>query len=147
MPVVQALGLEQRILASPRGRPLDHQSGRKAGNVRLRPHGGLQEPCLHAPEGLRGSHFFEQLRRFEIIKAKRDLGIFFSSVRLSEDLNRGAPTAGGEFGCCAPALQCARSRSLSMISLRPPTRLRRCSRAPAPYGTEFRRGAPNRAAR
>ena len=28
-------------------------------------------------------------------------------MRLSEDLNRGAPTAGGEFGCCAPALQCA----------------------------------------
>ena len=26
---------------------------------RLRPHGGLlQEPCLHAPEGRRGSHFF-----------------------------------------------------------------------------------------
>ena len=45
------------------------------------------------------------LRRFEIIKAKRELGIFFSSVRLRENLNRGAPPAGGEFGCCAPALQ------------------------------------------
>ena len=53
-PVVQALGLEQRILASPRGRSLDHQSGRKAGNVRLRPHGGLlQEPCL--PESCRAA--------------------------------------------------------------------------------------------
>ena len=37
----QTLCLEQRILARPRGRPLDHQSGRKAGDVRLRPHGGL----------------------------------------------------------------------------------------------------------
>ena len=87
---MQALGLEQRILASPRGRSLDHQSGRKAGNVRLRPHGALlQEPCLHAPEGRRGSHLFEQLRRREIIKAKRDLGIFFSScARISTEVRQ-----------------------------------------------------------
>ena len=85
--LVRALGLKQRILARPLGgRPLGHQSSRKAGSVRPRS-GLLQEPCLHAPEGRRGSHLFEQLRRFEIIKAKRELGMFFSStVRLREDL-------------------------------------------------------------
>ena len=84
--LVRALGLKQRILARPLGgRPLGHQSSRKAGIVRPRS-GLLQEPCLHAPEDRRGSHLFEQLRRFEIIKAKRELGMFFSStVRLRED--------------------------------------------------------------
>ena len=57
MPQVRALGLEQRVLARPlalhvAGRPLGHQSSRKAGSVLVRPRGGLfQKPCLHAPEG------------------------------------------------------------------------------------------------
>ena len=57
MPLVRALGLEQRVLARPlalhvAGRPLGHQSSRKAGSVLVRPRGGLlQKPCLHAPEG------------------------------------------------------------------------------------------------
>ena len=58
--LVRALGLKQRILARPLvGRPLGHLSSRKAGIVRPRS-GLLQEPCLHAPEGRRGSHLFEQ---------------------------------------------------------------------------------------
>ena len=82
--LVRALGLKQRILARPLGgRPLGHLSSRKAGIVRPRS-GLLQEPCLHAPEGRRGSHLFEH--GFEIIKAKRELGMFFSFVRLREDL-------------------------------------------------------------
>ena len=53
-----ALGLKQRILARPLGgRPLGHQSGRKAGSVLVRPRGRLfQKPCLRASEGLGGSH-------------------------------------------------------------------------------------------
>ena len=63
--LVRALGLKQRILARPLGgRPLGHLSSRKAGIVR--PRGGLfLKPCLHAAEGLGGSHdSLEQLRRF-----------------------------------------------------------------------------------
>ena len=64
--LVRALGLEQRVLARPlAGRPLGHQSSRKAGSVLVRPRGGLlQKPCLRAAEGRRGSHL-EQLRRIE----------------------------------------------------------------------------------
>ena len=61
--LVRALGLKQRILARPLGgRPLGHLS-RKAGIAR--PRGGLfLKPCLHAAEGLGGSHdSLEQLRR------------------------------------------------------------------------------------
>ena len=52
-PLVRALGLKQRVVARPLvGRPLGHQSSRKAGSVLVRPRGGLlQKPCLHAPEG------------------------------------------------------------------------------------------------
>ena len=83
---MRALGLKQRILARPLGgRPLGHLSSRKAGIVR--PRGGLfQKPCLHASEGLGGSHLFEQLRRvFETIRAfgpfKHLAGFFSYSVR------------------------------------------------------------------
>ena len=46
MPLVRALGLEQRVLARPlalhvAGRPLGHQSSRNAGGVLVRPRGGL----------------------------------------------------------------------------------------------------------
>ena len=55
--LVRALGLK-RILARPLGgRPLGHLSSRKAGSVLVHPRGGLfQKPCLHASEGLGGSH-------------------------------------------------------------------------------------------
>ena len=121
------------------GRPLGHLSSRKAGIVRPRS-GLLQKPCctqgwpwdsqaaqpaLASRASMRSSSMkrcagrpqrkssLEQLRRFEIIKAKRELGIFFCSrvleliCALAQGSCRGAPPAGGEFGCCAPALQCA----------------------------------------
>ena len=72
----------------------------------------LHKPCLHASEGRRGSHF-EQLRRIESSRKqeKRELGIFFCLrvleliCALARGSRRGAPPAGGEFCCCAPALQ------------------------------------------
>ena len=104
--LVRALGLEQRVFARPLGgRPLGHLSSRKAGVIR--PRSGLfQKPCLHATEGRRGSHLFEQLRRFEISiiekarKKKRELGIFFLLAlicALARGSRRAAPPAGGEF--------------------------------------------------
>ena len=115
MPLVRALGLEQRVLAGPlalhvAGRPLGHQSSREAGSVLVRPRSGLlQEPCLHASEGRRGSHI-EQLRRFEIIKKARkredektrarDLSFFqvptvYAQQRLSRSGSVGAGPRGG----------------------------------------------------
>ena len=92
------------------GRPLGHQSSRKAGCVLVRPRSGLlQEPCLHASEGRRGSHI-EQLRRFEIIKKARkredektrarDLSFFqvptvYAQQRLSRSGSVGAGPRGG----------------------------------------------------
>ena len=83
----------------------------QVGNVLLRPHGGLlQKPCLHALEGRRGS-YLEQLRRIESLREKTTArGLFSrasssSSVRLRKDFTKLSPPAGGEFCCCAPALQ------------------------------------------
>ena len=78
----------------------------------VRPRSGLlQEPCLHAPEGRRGSHLFEQLRRFEIsiIEKARKRELVCACARS----RRAAPPAGGELFSALPS-----SRSLSMILLR-----------------------------
>ena len=109
MPLVRALGLEQRVLAGPlalhvAGRPLGHQSSRDAGSVLVRPRSGLlQEPCLHAPEGRRGSHLFEH--GFEIIKARRreneSSGSFFfqvPTVYAQQRLSRGGSAGAGPRG-------------------------------------------------
>ena len=55
--LVRALGLQQRILARPR--PSEQPQGRDRSPTRL-----FLKPCLHAAEGLGGSHdSLEQLRR------------------------------------------------------------------------------------
>ena len=110
---IQALGLKQH---TSQGRLL---GGRKAGIVR--PRSGL--PGLHAPKGRRESHLFEQLRRFEIIKKarKRDLGIFFhlcACARISTEVRQ--PQAENSVAVLQLSMRSlARSRSLSIISLRP----------------------------
>ena len=107
---ILARGLEGFNTLHVAGRPLGHQSSREAGSVLVRPRSGLlQEPCLHASEGRRGSHI-EQLRRFEIIKKARkredektrarDLSFFqapivYAQQRLSRSGSVGAGPRGG----------------------------------------------------
>ena len=65
---------QQRILA----RPLEAAATRQGSSAH---EGLLQEPCLHAPEGRRGSHLEHG---FEIIK--RELGSLFFICALAQDL-------------------------------------------------------------
>ena len=103
---MQALGLEQRIL-----------------------HGGLlQEPCLHAPEGLEEVISLSSCGGSKSSKRNESSESFFhlcACARISTEARH--PQAENRLLRSSSSMRClARSRSLSMISLRPPTRRRRC---------------------
>ena len=79
----------------------------------VRPRSGLQEPCLHAPEGRRGSYFFKAVRRFEIIKARRreneSSGSFFFRFQ-STPSSGSAAAAGSRLRQCPSARKLKASR-------------------------------------
>ena len=64
---------EQRILASPHGRPLGHRAA------------AFSKAMPHASEGRRGSHFFEQLRRIEQALSRNVLAHLCARARISQN--------------------------------------------------------------
>ena len=75
----------RRVLAGPLGgRPLAIRAAARQGASSSAHQRASPGAMPHAPEGRRGSHLFEQLRRFEIIKARRreneSSGSFFFQV-------------------------------------------------------------------
>ena len=138
-------------LAAVRAVPLEEPRAPSAEAAVTERSGLLQKPCLHAPEGRRGSHFFEH--GFEIIKARRqktrarDLSFFRlrqstpSSGSAAAAVPERAPEAGAPQGT---PLQGRRAQSLAERKRPASAAAPGCASAPAAASCERRGRRPCR---